>query len=183
MGHAHRPFSVQLVAPSVRYRDSVLDAIREFQAEGGYSAVSLTSLTADFNAFVQRLLDDEDPDKVPPHFVPQTNFWLVAGDEFLGRTSLRHELNDQLRLLGGHIGYEILPSRRRQGYGTAILGLVLAKARERGLARVLVTCDADNTASRRIIEHHGGIPGDPYNPPDRSVPVLRYWIELDSLSA
>jgi predicted acetyltransferase len=179
MGQAASPATLQLVRPAVRYRDSVLAAIREFQAEGGYSAVSLANLTADFNAFVQRLLDDEDPGKLPPHFVPQTNYWLVGGDEFLGRTSLRHELNDQLRLLGGHIGYEIRPSRRRQGHGTTILGLVLAKARERGLARVLVTCDADSIASRRIIEHHGGMPEEPYTPSDGSVPVLRYWIALD----
>ncbi|MFN8513178.1 MAG: GNAT family N-acetyltransferase [Chloroflexia bacterium] len=113
-----------------------------------------------------------------PNFVPQSIYWLVEGDEFIGRISLRHELNDQLRRLGGHIGYEIRPSRRRQGYGTAILGLVLPKAREHGLTSVLITCDADNIASQRIIEQHGGMPDDPYVPPDGSVPALRYWIEL-----
>ena len=65
-----------------------------------------------------------------------------------------------------------------QGYGTAILGLVLPKARERGLACVLITCDADNIASRRSIEQHGGLPDAPYIPPDGSVTALRYWIEL-----
>lgn len=178
MGQATLSPAAQLVRPSVRYRDSVLAAIREFQAEGRYSAYSLADLTADFAAFVQRLLDDEDPSKVLPHFVPQTIYWLVEGDEFIGRISLRHELNDQLRQIGGHIGYEIRPSRRRQGYGTAILGLVLPKARERGLTSVLITCDADNIASRRIIEQHGGLPDAPYIPPDGSVTALRYWIEL-----
>lgn len=170
--------SAQLVRPSVSYRESVLDAIREFQAEGGYRAYSLASLTSDFAAFVQRLLDDEDRSKIPDHFAPQTNYWLVEGDEFIGRASLRHELNEQLRQLGGHIGYEIRPSRRRQGYGTAILGLVLQQARERGRTRVLITCDADNDASRRIIEHHGGVPDAPSHPPGHPVAVLRYWIDL-----
>jgi predicted acetyltransferase len=181
MEQAASPGSAQLVRPSVRYRDSVLAAIREFQAEGGYSAYSLANLTADFAAFVQRLLGDEDPSKLPPHLVPQTIYWLVEGDEFIGRASLRHKLNDQLRLLGGHIGYEIRPSRRQQGYGTTLLGFVLPKARTRGLTRVLVTCDADNIPSRRIIEHHGGIPDSPYIPADRAVPVLRYWIALNDI--
>jgi predicted acetyltransferase len=171
--------AAQLVRPSAHYRDSVLAAIHEFQAEGRYGASTLADATADFATFVQRLLDDDDPSKLSPHLVPQTNFWLVEGDEFIGRASLRHTLNDKLRLIGGHIGYEIRPSRRQQGYGTATLGLVLLKARERGLARVLITCDFDNTASRRIIEQHGGIPEEPYNPPDGGVQVLRYWIALD----
>ncbi len=180
MGEAGVSTEAQLVRPSVRYRDSVLDAVREFQSEGGYRAFSLATLTNDVAAFVQRLLDDEDPGKLPRHLVPQTNYWLVEGVEFIGRTSLRHELNDRLRLIGGHIGYEIRPSRRRQGYGTAILGLVLAKARQRGLTRVLITCDDDNIASRRIIEHHGGVPETPYYPADGSATVLRYWVDLSN---
>lgn len=39
--------------------------------------------------------------------VPATNFWIMAGDEYVGRMSIRHELNDWLRNYGGHIGYEI----------------------------------------------------------------------------
>ncbi len=182
MAEAGNSTDARLVRPSVRYRDSVLAAVREFQAEGGYRAYSLTSLTNDFQSFVQHLLDNENPGKVPPNFVSQTIYWLVEGDEFIGRTSLRHELNDQLRLIGGHIGYEIRPSRRRQGYGTAILGLVLLKARQRGLARILITCDMDNIASRRIIEHHGGVPKAPYYPADGSVTVLRYWIDLSNVT-
>jgi predicted acetyltransferase len=182
MGEVGSSTEAQLVRPSVRYRHSVLAAVREFQAEGGYRAYSLVSLTNDFQAFVQHLLDNEDPGKVPTQFVTQTNYWLVKGDEFIGRTSLRHELNEQLRLIGGHIGYEIRPSRRQQGYGTAILGLVLPKARQRGLTRVLITCDADNIASRRIIEHHGGVPEAPYNPADGNVSVLRYWIDLSNVA-
>jgi predicted acetyltransferase len=182
MGKSPTSGEAQLVRPSMRFRDSVLAAVREFQAEGGYRTYSLASLTNDFRAFIQHLLDDEDPGKVPPHFVPQTNYWLVEGDQFIGRTSLRHELNDQLRLIGGHIGYEIRPSRRRQGYGTAILRLVLPKAQQRGLTRVLITCDADNFASRRIIEQHGGLPEAPYNPTDGRVTVLRYWIDLSNVT-
>jgi predicted acetyltransferase len=178
MEQARISAEAQLVRPSIRYRDSVLAAVREFQAEGGYRAYSLASLTNDFAAFVQRLLDDEVRSKLPPHLVPQTIYWLVEGNEFIGRASLRHELNDRLRQIGGHIGYKIRPPRRRQGYGTAILGLVLPKARERGLTRVLITCDADNIASQRIIEHHGGVPEAPYEPTDGAVTVLRYWIDL-----
>ena len=56
---------------------------------------------------------------------------------------------------GGHIGYSIRPSYRRRGYGHRILQLALEKCGDLGMERVLVTCDEDNAASRRIIEANG----------------------------
>lgn len=169
---------VWLVRPDVRYRESFVAAAREYRPEGRYTERTPEEYAADFPAYVRQLLGYEDRANLPAHFVPETLFWLVAGDEFIGRASLRHELNAALLLIGGHIGYDIRPSRRRQGFGTALLGLVLPHARARGLARVLLTCDADNYPSRRIIERHGGVPDIPYAPPGGRVAVLRYWIEL-----
>ena len=179
MGTSASSGEVQLVRPSVRYRDSVLAAVREFQTEGGYSAYSLARLTSDFAAFVQHLLDDEDRSKLPPHLVPQTIYWLVEGDEFIGRASLRHELNDQLRLIGGHIGYEIRPSKRLMGYGKMILRLGLIEAKKVGITRALVTCDDTNIGSAKIIEANGGVMENIVLLAGRSVPTRRYWIELE----
>jgi predicted acetyltransferase len=91
---------------------------------------------------------------------------------------LRHELNERLLQMGGHIGYEIRPSRRRQGYGKLILKYGLEQAKAFGLERVLLTCDEDNLGSRKIIESNGGrlekiieVEGWPEQ-------VCRYWIYL-----
>jgi predicted acetyltransferase len=46
--------------------------------------------------------------------------------------------------MGGHIGYEIRPSRRGQAYGKLILKYGLDRAKAFGLERVLLTCDEDN---------------------------------------
>jgi predicted acetyltransferase len=56
-----------------------------------------------------------------------------------------------LALIGGHIGYEVRPSARRQGISTQLLALTLIEARARGLLRVLMTCDVSNHGSARII--------------------------------
>ncbi len=170
---------VALVRPDVRYGESFIAAVRELQPEGRYTQYDPARLAANFPAFVQELLSYEDRANVPAHFVPETLYWLVEDEEFIGRVSLRHELNEQLRLLGGHIGYEVRPSQRRRGYGAAMLGLVLPRARERGLTRVLLTCDADNFASKTIIERHGGVAETPYAPPGGRVAILRYWIALE----
>jgi predicted acetyltransferase len=95
----------------------------------------------------------------------------------LGTARLRHRLNESLRNAGGHIGYDIRPSERRKGYGNAILAMVLPRARELGLRRVLLTCAADNVASARIIERNGGVLESRGRLPDGRE-LLRYWIDL-----
>ena len=60
--------------------------------------------------------------------------------------------------MGGHIGYHVVAPWRRQGHATRMLAAGLAQCRDLGLARVLLTCTADNEPSRRVILANGGIP-------------------------
>jgi len=132
-----------------------------------------------FDALLAKLRDWKQGRQLPEGWVPGSLFYLVDVDrKILGKSSLRHELNDFLRNIGGHIGYVIRPDERQKGYGATILKLTLEKARERGLNRVLVTCDADNIASAKIIEKNGGILEATYQNADMPVPKRRYWITL-----
>lgn len=97
-------------------------------------------------------------------------FWITDGAEVIGSLALRHELNDWLLEQGGHIGYSVRPSRRREGHASRALALALGPAAEVGLERVLVTCDEDNLGSRRTIEKNGGV----YE--DTRADKRRYWI-------
>ncbi len=96
----------------------------------------------------------------------------------VGRSSVRFELNAFHRTWGGHIGYVVRPPLRGRGHATAMLGQSIELLHDRGVARILVTCNDDNQASARVIETNGGvlesvIPNqDPTDPPKR-----RYWIE------
>ena len=102
--------------------------------------------------------------------VSQTTLWLVDGREYLGRLSIRHALTDRLRIEGGHIGYEIRPTRRRRGYATVILGMGLPIANGLGIDPALLTCDASNVASRRVIEANGGRLADTRDG------IVRFWL-------
>lgn len=172
----------QLVPPDERYRSSFLTAVREAQASGSGLGDTLTfdlpELERDFSAFLSHLRRFEPPAIPPEGFVNSEMLWLVEGDIYLGRVSIRHTLNPRLREFGGHIGYEIRPSARRRGYATLALKLALERCRELGIERALVTCDVDNLGSRRVIETNGGELEGEFTVPDYPRPIRRYWIEV-----
>ena len=58
----------------------------------------------------------------------------------------------------GHIGYAVVPWKRRRGYATEALRLMLDEARTVGLPYVEITAKPDNPASHRVMLANGGKP-------------------------
>ncbi|MCQ1946198.1 GNAT family N-acetyltransferase [Arthrobacter sp. zg-Y1116] len=171
-----------LITPDVRFRNSWLAAAEEFNGErmdgsGVYGDTSKerirTEIAGDFAGFVDSLVKERFPDTPRQEgLVPCTYLWLVDCDEFLGSLAVRHTLNDFLFEQGGHIGYSVRPSARRQGHAARALQDALPVARDLGIARVLVTCAEDNAGSRAVIEKNGGVYEDSRDG------TRRYWIGL-----
>lgn len=114
-----------------------------------------------------------------PGASPVITSWLLDEEgRIAGVSRLRTLLTEELMNEGGNIGYDVPPSRRRQGFGTELLRRTLGKAREHGLLRVLVTCNSDNTPSRRIIERCGGVLAGEGISDEDGRPVVRFWIDL-----
>lgn len=110
-------------------------------------------------AYRQKLADNvriASGEDLPEGRVRQQVYWLYDGDRPVGCGKLRYWLTDALRLHGGHIGYTIRPSERGRGYGTVMLRELLAEAAAAGIGEVMLTCNEDNEASRRVIERCGG---------------------------
>lgn len=114
---------------------------------------------------------------LPEGYVPATFLVAEVAGELVGRSSIRHELNDYLREVGGHIGYGVRPAFRRRGHATEILRQSLEVLRELGVERALVTCDDDNTGSATVIERCGGRLENVV-PVVGGAPKRRYWIDL-----
>jgi len=112
-----------------------------------------------------------------PKWVPGTCYVTInSHGKIVGLGSLRHYLNDNLMKSGGHIGYSIVPSERKKGYGTKILNLLLEKTRNKNIDKVLVTCADDNTGSAKVIENNNGILENKIEVDNKI--ICRYWIDL-----
>jgi predicted acetyltransferase len=80
----------------------------------------------------------------------------------------------------GHIGYSVVPWKRRRGYATEALRILLPEARQEGLPYVEITTEVDNIASQRVITANGGALVEKFTTAERpdGVEVLRYRIDL-----
>ncbi|MFF0253458.1 GNAT family N-acetyltransferase [Micromonospora zamorensis] len=171
-----------LLAPTVRLHAAWLEAHDEWGPglhEDGFGLRSTDEVRSaeGFAAWVTRLADQSDPaTPLDAARVPCTYRWIVEDDRVLGGIALRHELNDYLLRVAGHIGYGIRPSARRRGLATWALGRILAEARALGLGRVLLVCEAGNVASSRTIERCGGVLEGILD--SDFGPARRYWITL-----
>ncbi len=170
---------IKLIEPCEELREGYLDYVNEFSAaEEGYIHGSGVELKGDFSEFVGLLQDYAKGINLPEGWVPGSSYWLVSEGRVLGVSNLRHALTEFLRREGGHIGYSVRPSERGKGYGTAMVRLVLEKAKELGLEKVLITCDKDNPASARVIEKNGGKLDNELVSKESGKMKQRYWIEL-----
>ena len=122
----------------------------------------------------------ENAETVPENLVTATQFVLMREEDMriVGMIQLRHYFNDYLEKYGGHIGYSVRPSERGKGYAGYMLSAILPFCREAGLDRVLITCDADNEASRRTILRAGGVYESTVLNSYENEMIERYWIKL-----
>ena len=172
---------VTLLVPDTAWHDEWLAFATEFTADDGDhvagSAMAGRSIDdladpAVFAQWVELLVANEQGEQVADGLVASTTRWVVEGDRLVGTVSLRHELNDFLLREGGHIGYAVRPADRGRGVASAALALALDQCRARGIDPVLITCDDDNVASRRVIEKAGGVLEDVVDG------KRRYWVHL-----
>lgn len=153
-----------------------LDAHRVMAADGFTFGLDFEPGMS-WNAYLRGLEEQRAGTDLPEGRVPATFLVADVAGEIVGRTSVRHILNDRLAREGGHIGYGVLPQHRRRGYATEILRQSLVIAREHGAHEVLVTCDDDNTGSIKAIEACGGrFESLVHNTPE-APPTRRYWFD------
>jgi len=127
-----------------------------------------------------RIHDDEYHGRnLRPDRVPHSMLYAFLDGKIVGRSSIRHKLNDHLMKLGGNIGYAVATSYRKKGIATEILKQSLEYCRDvLKLDRVLVTCDEDNLGSVKTIVKNGGVLENKILNEGKTTYTNRYWIKL-----
>ncbi len=184
----NEPNGLHIRCPCLQDRDAYLEMADEFHQAGEegwpYGASCIDDLAVvDFPAFVTRCEDYREGSNLKPGLVPASLLLLMEGDRLLGVSSLRHELNEYLLNIGGHIGYCIRPSGRGRGYMKRFLPLVLAEAGGRGISRALISCERSNIASEKVIRSAGGAFEDERSDPGDGKIVKRFWVATEASGA
>ena len=98
------------------------------------------------------------PDGSTVRRLPGIRRWMWDG-EFCGSIGFRWQPGTASlpSYVLGHIGYAVAPWKRRRGYATLALGMLLKEVRRHGLPHVDLTTDPDNLPSQKVITANGGV--------------------------
>ena len=159
---------MELRWPSVIELPGYVDALERGWSpntiDPGAGTAELDRIRHDADAFLASLVDRDAagppillPDGSTAERIPGFRKWMWDG-AFCGTIGLRwrpgtEELPPHVL---GHVGYSVVPWKRRLGYATAAVGAILADAAAEGLRWIDVTTDLDNMASQRVVVGAGG---------------------------
>lgn len=170
----------KLDKPSLIYKDSFLEALQEFHAEGRFLNVQQEQTRENFNGFLKKMSNRAGPmhkpfdDWVEP--VPEFELWLVKNHDYIGSVQIRHRLNWHLEKWGGHVNFFIRPSMRNKGFGKKILQKAIPYILHVGIERALLTCAPDNISAQKVIDFSGGVYHDTLPQTDKFPTRARYWL-------
>lgn len=166
--HSEFISAFQLVWPAAQYLSSYIQALEQGWSPDNLrpqvAAEELARIAEDPTRFLSEQIDREAkgppvilPDGRTVRRLPGYKLWMWDG-EFSGSIGFRWQpgTTELPPYCLGHIGYSVVPWKRRRGYATRALQLLLPLVKREGLAYVELTSDADNIGSRRVIEENGG---------------------------
>ncbi len=185
---------MHLVWPARDYLPGYVSALERGWApdnlrEEAAAQEELARIAANPDLFLAGLVDREAagepitlPDGTTVPRLPGYQRWMWDG-EFCGSIGLRWQQGTEALppYCLGHIGYSIVPWKRRRGYATLALRAMLPEAKAEGLRHVEIMTQPDNIASQRVIRANDGVLIEEFVTPAAlgGKPELRYRVSLE----
>ena len=162
------------------HRDAFLRMLDDYAANDPEPGTWYEKGRESFDVYLQYLDYDERGIDLAEGIVPCSHRWLVDDQgDIVGIVRVRHNIDmpflfDEV----GHIGYDVPPKHRGNGFAVKSLETGLQVARDLRITKVLICADDVNPPSWRTIERCGGVFERSYWSDYWNCQVRRYWIEL-----
>ena len=168
---------LKLVKLEEKYKNQLFDMMDEWY-ETKEKIVPYAIRKNDYHNF-EEYLEKLEVKENTEGLVPDSTFFCLDTERniFVGAVNIRHYLNEQLLLNGGHIGDGVRPSERRKGIATKMIGLALEECKKLGMTKVLMVCNKENIGSAKSIQNNGGILENEIEIEKGEI-EQRYWITL-----
>ncbi len=149
--------NLKLVKASLEYKEQIFNMMKEWYSTGE-KIIPYSIRRLDYHDFDNYCANIEVKENTEG-LVPDSTFFCLDTDRniMVGAVNIGHYLNDALLLNGGHIGDGVVPSERKKGIATEMIGLALKECKKLNIRRVLMVCDKDNIGSVKSIINNGGI--------------------------
>jgi predicted acetyltransferase len=152
---------IVLITPSLKYKDQIWHYKIDFEKRNeNLAGCGSLEQSLDVESWLLDVKNYENLETCPNGHVPSTIKLAVRknDDKLVGIIDLRHHIDHPiLSVWGGHIGFSVLHDERRKGYAKEMLRQMLEISKQKGLEKVLVTCDEINIASKKTILSNGGV--------------------------
>ena len=170
---------LELVTPTLRTLPAFVDALRrgwspDNTRQDEAIRQNLKAIESDPARFIADQDDPEArggdialPDGSHVPRLPGFHMWMWDG-EFCGVIGARWQpgTTDLPPHCLGHVGYSVVPWKRRRGYATEALRLLKPRLRAVGLPFIYLTTNSDNVPSQRVILANGGRLVESFTKPD-----------------
>ncbi|MCL1064075.1 GNAT family N-acetyltransferase [Shewanella benthica] len=104
-----------------------------------------------------------------------STYFCVVNEEIIGAIRFRHNTNEYIVSVIGHVGYETKPTARGKGVARFMLSWLQEHIMGSG---AIITCEADNMASEKVIKHCGGVYLNQIYSTEKQNDVKRYELPI-----
>lgn len=178
----YRQINIKLTEPTTAYEKDIWQFRREILSSNDkdkFAGCGTLEKCSSAQEWIDAVNLHKTAKNCPEDRVPSNIYIAVRehDNRIVGIIDLRHHINHPiLGTWGGHMGYYVRPDERGKGYAKEMVRQNLQKCRALNIPRVLITCDADNSASEKVILANGGVYEKSIEV-DGSI-IKRYWIAL-----
>ncbi|SFC78095.1 GNAT family N-acetyltransferase [Pseudoalteromonas denitrificans] len=106
----------------------------------------------DPKAYLAKVINQSKGKELPEGFPRTSTYFCIYNDEIIGAIRYRHGTNAYIENVIGHIGYETKPEARGRGVAKFMLSWLQQNIL---IGNAIITCEANNPASRKVIENCG----------------------------